>query len=119
MGRDAASSPPSSLASFSTGGIFSGALIPRPTATMIGAWVKSTACLASRKSSSGLVRTCSGLSSALRRRALERDVGGGFALKHLPDEDQPTAFMAIADAVGDHPLPQRSGELRRIVAHLI
>src|SRR6266849_4394770 len=102
MGRDAASSPPSSLASFSASGIFSGALIPRPTATMIGACVKSTACLASRNSSSGLERR------EPRRRALERDVRGGLALKHLPDEDQPAAFIAIANAVGDHPLPQRS-----------
>ena len=36
--------------------------MPRPTATMSGACVRSTADLASLKSSSGLVRICSGLS---------------------------------------------------------
>ena len=46
-------------------GIFSGALMPRPMETMIGACVRSTADLASLKSSSGLVRICSGFRSTL------------------------------------------------------
>src|SRR6266571_2752676 len=43
IGRDAAISPPSALASASACGIFSGALMPRPMATMRGSGGKSTA----------------------------------------------------------------------------
>src|SRR6266481_4385961 len=42
-------------------GIFSGALMPRPIATINGACVKSTADFASLKRSSGFVRICSAL----------------------------------------------------------
>src|SRR6266849_4612459 len=49
------------IASDSACGIFSGALMPRPIATINGACVKSTADFASLKRSSGLVRICSAL----------------------------------------------------------
>src|SRR5208282_5136716 len=62
IGREAAISPPRALATASASGIFSGALMPRPTATMSGAWVRSTADFASLKRSRGLVRIWSALS---------------------------------------------------------
>src|SRR5205814_7927912 len=61
IGRDAAISPPNAFASAPACGIFSGALIPRPIATINGACVKSTADFASLKISSGLVRICAAL----------------------------------------------------------
>ena len=127
-------------------GIFSGALMPRPTATRMGACVRSTACLASRKSSSGLVRICSGFRSTAtvrdrrgrraardliaakraglkrrkpRRRAGKRHVGRRLALEHLAHEDQPAVFVAVADAIADHALAERRGQLRREIAHLV
>src|SRR5271154_959746 len=108
MGREAAISPPIALASASAWGIFSGALMPRPTLTMMGACVKSTADFASLKRSSGLVRICCdfiywsfaagvwfqqisaegpGLEGREPRAVtLERNVGSGFTLEHLADE---------------------------------
>ena len=113
----------------------------------MGACVRSTACLASRKSSSGLVRICSGFSSTLTAvtgalplacfaarsarnapawndanhgaLAGEDHVRRGLALKHLAHEDQVAVFVAVADAVADHSLAERGGQLRREVAHLI
>src|SRR2546425_6907839 len=54
-----------------------------------------------------------------RRRSREGDVGDGFALKHLTNEDEFPAFLAIADAVADHALAKRGREFRREVTHLI
>ena len=120
--------------------------MPRPTATRMGAWVRSTACLASRKSSSGLVRICSGFKvhghgrdrrgrraprnliaakcaglerRKPRRRAVKRHVGRGLALEHLAHKDQLPVFIAIADAIADHALAERSGQLGREIAHLV
>ena len=53
------------------------------------------------------------------RRARENHVRNGFALKHLAHENELSVFVAIADAVADHALAQRCGELRREIAHLI
>ncbi len=98
----------------------------------MGACVRSTACFASRKSSSGFVRICSGFRSTLtaftgafplgmfrreigakrsrlergdpRRLAGENHVRGGAALKHLAHENQLPVFVAIGDAIADHSL---------------
>src|SRR5713101_3565912 len=51
--------------------------------------------------------------------AEKRDVRSGFALKHLPHEDQFSAFVAIADTVADHSFAQHCRQLRRKIAHLI
>ena len=56
MGREAATSPPSALASSSASARFFCSLIPRPTATMTSDWERSTACLASWKTSCGVTR---------------------------------------------------------------
>ena len=121
--------------------------MPRPTETRMGACVRSTACLASRKSSSGLVRICSGFRSTLTgftgalplacfvarsaRNALawndaihggvacEDDVRGGAALKHLAHEDEFAVLVAVADAIADHSLAHRRGELGREIANLV
>ena len=58
MGRDAASSHLTLLQSCLAIAMFFCSLIPRPTA-MIISWVRSTACLASLKTSCGLLRTTS------------------------------------------------------------
>ena len=47
------------------------------------------------------------------------DVGGGFALEHLADEDEVAVFVAVADAVADHAFAERRGELGGEIAHLI
>ncbi len=54
-----------------------------------------------------------------RRGALKGDVGDGFALEHLADENKFVAFFAEADAVGDHALAEHGGEFGSEVAHLI
>src|SRR5260370_1815467 len=54
-----------------------------------------------------------------RSRAYEGDVGDGFALKHLTNEDEAPAFLAVADAVADHALAKRGRGFRREVTHLV
>src|SRR6266704_3598601 len=54
-----------------------------------------------------------------RRCPCEGDVGDGFALKHLTNEDEFPAFLAVADAVADHALRKRGREFRREVTHLV
>ncbi len=65
IGRDAAISAPMALANASACAMFSGALIPRPIATISRACVKSTEDLASLNNSSGFVRICSAFNSTL------------------------------------------------------
>src|SRR6266481_4158213 len=147
MGRDAAISPPSAFASASACGIFSGALMPRPMATMSGACVKSTDDFASLKRSSGLVRICSALTDtviaftgafpegcAASRSARnapdwnEANHGAApvnvtsatvFPLEHLAYENELAAIVAVADAVADHALAEHGREFGREVAHLV
>src|SRR5579859_3035366 len=54
-----------------------------------------------------------------RTRAEKRNVGNGFALKHLADENEFAALVAIADAIADHSLAEHCGEFRREIADLI
>ena len=54
-----------------------------------------------------------------RRGALEGDVGGRLALKHLAHEDQLAVFVAVADAVADHAFAEHGGELGSEIADLI
>src|SRR6266852_5538255 len=103
IGRDAAISPPSAFASASACGIFSGALMPRPIATISGACVKSTADFASLKRSSGLVRICAALNDTAT------EFTGAF----------PEGCAAIADAIANHAFAEHGSELRREVAHLV
>src|SRR6266478_4623683 len=110
IGLEAAISAPIAFATASACEIFSGALMPRPTATISGACVKSTADFASLNSSSGLVRICSAFNSIARRSLVraerarlkrrepwafteKRDVRSGFPLKHLPHENQFAVFV--------------------------
>ena len=51
--------------------------------------------------------------------ALEGDIGGGFALEHLADEDEFAGFVAVADAVADHAFAERSCEFGSEIADLI
>ena len=146
MGREAASSPPRASANCLASSMFFCSLIPRPTATMISAWVRSTACLASLKTSCGLLRTTPSAMSTLhgldRRGARagfglvaaessvleshkpggiagETDVGGELALEHLPGEEQLVAFFLIANAVADDGATHGGRELGNEIAHLI
>ena len=106
MGREAQISPPISFASFSARGIFSGALMPRPTETKIGACVRSTACLASRNRSSGLVRICSGFNST------PTDFTGAVPLECLAARSARKA-LAWKDAIqGASPVKTTSAEVR-------
>ncbi len=120
--------------------------MPRPTATRMGACVRSTACLASRNSSSGLRSNLlrfevhrNGshwrLRGALRHqirskrarlkgcepggRAFEHHIRRGLALKHLAHKNQFPVFVAVADAVANHAFAERRGQLGREIAHLI
>src|SRR5580704_9434478 len=92
MGRDAARSPPSVSASCLASSIFFCSLMPRPTDTMISACVRSTACLASLKTSCGLVRMTPSATST---------------------------FMLEAHAVADHCSFHSRDELGDKVAHLV
>jgi len=49
----------------------------------------------------------------------KRNVSRGFALEHLSNENQLTAFVAIPDAVADHAFAEYGGELWSKVTHLI
>ncbi len=51
--------------------------------------------------------------------ALEGDVGGGFALEHLADEDEFAGFVAVGDAVADHAFAEAGGKFGGEVADLI
>ena len=123
MGREAASSPPNASANCLAISMFFCSLIPRPTATMISAWVRSTACLASLKTSCGLLRTTPSaiftftvstgaalaplrlyLRGRLRSgklRTMERggkaDVSRQFALEHLACEQELVGFLLEAN----------------------
>ena len=145
MGREAAISPPSAVASCLASSIFFCSLMPRPTETMISAWVRSTACLASLKSF-GLVANhavgdfdvhgfdrsgraarfhfVSAKCAVLEGRepwgiAGEADIGGEFALEHLASEQQLAAFVLVSDGVADERAVQRRREFRGKVAHLV
>ena len=146
MGREAASSPPRASANCLAISMFFCSLIPRPTETMISACVRSTACLASLKTSCGLLRmTPSAISTAdgfdrsgagasfdfvsakcsvleshePRGVAGEADVGGELALEHLAGEEQLVAIFFVADAVADGGASHRGREFGDEVAHLI
>ncbi len=54
-----------------------------------------------------------------RRRAFEHHIGRRLALKHLAHKNQLAVFVAVADAIADHALAERRGQLRREIAHLI
>src|SRR5262249_4655381 len=54
-----------------------------------------------------------------RSGAGESDIGRGFALEHLTDEDELATFAAAADAVANHALAEHGGEFRCKVADLI
>jgi hypothetical protein len=70
---------------------------------------------------SKLIRAeCTGLKGCeVWTRANKRNVRVGFALKHLADEHELAAIVAIADAVADHSLPQHGGKFGSEVAHLV
>ena len=113
---------------------------------MISAWVRSTACFTSLKTSCGLVRIdavsdfdarhfdwgrgCAGFDFVAAERAVlesgepggfagEADVGGELALEHLASEGQLSVFVLEADAVADHGASHGGGEFRDEIAHLI
>ena len=144
IGRDAASSAPSALASSSTMGILSFSLMPRPTETMMSADVRSTARADSRKGSCGFARImlraqfggelhdlCGAVfhlirpkRAGLNRRemrfgAAEFHVRVQLALKKLANENGRALDHAEADAIADQDLVEASGEFRSEVAHLI
>src|SRR5215471_10483523 len=54
-----------------------------------------------------------------RAGAGKRNVRGGFPLEHLANENEPAAFVAIADRVADHAFAEHGCEFRSEVAHLI
>src|SRR5260370_965679 len=49
----------------------------------------------------------------------KRDVGRGFSLKHLPNENEFAALEFVADAVADHAFAQHRRQLRRKVTYLV
>ena len=113
---------------------------------MISAWVRSTACFASLKGASGLLRIdavgdrdvdrldrsrraavldlIAAEGAGLERREVrsvagERNVGNEFALEHLPGEQQLAALVLVADGVADEGAIQGRGQLGGEVAHLV
>ena len=113
---------------------------------MISAWVRSTACLASLKGASGLLRTtlspistCTVSTGAgaepvfdfvaaecavLEGREVGRLSGKGnvrrkLALEHLPGEQQLAAFVLVAGGVADERAIQSGRQLGSEVAHLV
>jgi hypothetical protein len=143
MGREAASSAPSAVASSWTMGMFSASLMPRPTLTISCAEPRSTVCARRGRARRGLVRICAGsmvgvktvigallpLSLAAfgaKGSGLHGDkawpaagvpiVAVEAALHQLPRED-----WAVADGDTTSPMstwPKRR-PARRVVAHLV
>ena len=112
---------------------------------MISACVRSTACLASLKTSCGLLRTtpsaistltvstgarCAGFHFIAAEGAVlesdepwsfagEADVGREFALEHLASEQKLLAFFLEADAIADDGASHGGREFGNEVAHLV
>ena len=139
-------SPPSASANCLAISIFFCSLMPRPTATMISACVRSTACLASLKDFRRFVadhairdvdghrldRSCAGAGFGLVAAKCAVLEGGepwaslvkltsaaSFALKHLASEDELAAFVLESDAVANNGTSHGRRKLRDEIAHLV